>query len=207
MNKTVVFEGEEIVISENLNCPVFTNTTLYVDAQLSFWVGGILNCLIGIPGFLINVVSAYVLLTNSARKNTFNSLLSILLIIDSICLFFIVVGVLTSNFGLRSRIYDILYPYFFHPFRIISLTSSIFMTIGIAHERYRAIQYPVQHRQTRSSAKFRRKLLAKYVLVVILCATLINFPKFFEAELDWKCNQHNSSGSLIRNSDITNRNR
>ena len=192
---------------ENLNCPVFTNTTLNINAQLSFWIGGMLNCIIGVPGFLLNIVSAYVLLTKSARKNTFNTLLIILLIIDSICLLFIVVGVLSNNFSTRSRIYDILYPYFIHPFRVISLTSSIFMTIGIAHERYRAIQYPVHHRQTRSSAKFRRKLLAKYVLVVILCATLINLPKFFEAQLDWKCLGNTLPGHFINNPVITNTSR
>ena len=141
------------------------------------------------------------------KKNTFNSLLGILLIIDSICLFFIVVEVMSSNFGLRTRIYVVLYPYFLHPFRVISLTSSIFMTIGIAHERYRAIQYPMHHRQTRSSAKFRRKLLAKYVVVVILCATLINFPKFFEAELEWMCNYNNLTGKAIYHPANTHANR
>ena len=182
-----------------MNCPEFTNTTLYVNSQLSFWVGGILNCFIGILGFVLNIVSAYMLLTSSRIKNTFNSMLSILLIIDSVCLFFILVEVIPSNVGFHTRTHDVLYPYFFHPFRIISLTSSIFMTIGIAHERYRAIQYPLHHLQTRSSGRFRRTLLAKYVLVVIFCATLINIPKFFEAELEWKCNYTNHSKHVFKN--------
>ena len=69
-----------------VECPVFTNATLEVVTELSFWVGGALNCLIAVFGLLINIVSAYVLLTNHFMKNTFNTLLSILLIIDSICL-------------------------------------------------------------------------------------------------------------------------
>ena len=180
-------------------CPEFTNTTLNLVIELSFWVGGVLNCILAVFGFLINIVSAYVLLTSPILKNnTFNQLLSILLIIDNMCLFFIMVEVFSNKFDLRRslELYDIFHPYFFHPFRNITLTSSIFMTVAIAHERYRAIRYPLIHRQTRSSGRYRRMVLTKYTLLVLLLATLINIPKFFEAELQWICTNNTISENV-----------
>lgn len=179
-------------LEEKSSCPTITNTSNNIVNELAFWIGGVSNCTIGVLGFLINLVSAYVLLTNPFLKNTFNKLLCNLLIIDNFCLFFILVEVISKKFSTihKSSSYNLLYPYLFHPFRNISLTSSIFMTIGIAHERYRAIQFPLAHHQTRGSSGTRRVLLLKYTLTVVLLATLINIPKFFEAELDWSCKSH-----------------
>ena len=192
MNEEDLTNQQHLVInSETITvCPTFTNVTLIIVSELSFWVGGAVNCILAVFGFLINIVSAYVLLTTPILKNTFNRLLCILLIIDNMCLFLIMVEVFSNKFELRSQLYDILHPYFFHPFRNITLTSSIFMTVAIAHERYRAIQYPLIHLQTRSSGRYRRMLLTKYTLLVVTLATLINIPKFFEAELQWTCENH-----------------
>ena len=185
--------------TEFVECPESTNTTLIIVIELSFWVGGIVNCILAVFGFLINIVSAYVLLTSPILKNTFNRLLSILLIIDNMCLFFIMVEVFSNKFGLRSQLYDIFHPYFFHPLRNITLTSSIFMTVAIAHERYIAIRYPLISRQKRSSGRYRRMILTKYTLLVLLLATLINIPKFFEAELQWICPGTNITSIQLQN--------
>ena len=189
---TIVKVGMLLSLEEKSSCPTITNTSNNIVNELAFWIGGVSNCTIGVLGFLINLVSAYVLLTNPFLKNTFNKLLCNLLIIDNFCLFFILVEVISKKFSTihKSSSYNLLYPYLFHPFRNISLTSSIFMTIGIAHERYRAIQFPLAHHQTRGSSGTRRVLLLKYTLTVVLLATLINIPKFFEAELDWSCKSH-----------------
>ena len=189
---TIVKVGMLLSLEEKSSCPTITNTSNNIVNELAFWIGGVSNCTIGVLGFLINLVSAYVLLTNPFLKNTFNKLLCNLLIIDNFCLFFILVEVISKKFSTihKSSSYNLLYPYLFHPFRNISLTSSIFMTIGIAHERYRAIQFPLAHHQTRGSSGTRRILLLKYTLTVVLLATLINIPKFFEAELDWSCKSH-----------------
>ena len=185
----LISEDMALSLSEKVNCPSFTNATSDVVRELTFWIGGVFNSSIGILGFLINLISAYVLLTNPFLQNTFNKLLSILLIIDNVCLFFILVEIISKKFSKlhSSNIYNLLYPYLFHPFRNISLTSSIFMTIGITHERYRAIRFPLVHHQMRNSSGSRRILLLKYTLIVLLLATLINIPKFFEAKLKWTC--------------------
>ena len=173
-------QTESLLYSDNLNCPIFTNRDASVLTELKFWVGGIVNCVIAVLGMLINVVSAYVLLTNQVLKNTFNRMLGILLIIDSICLFFIISDVFHNIFHLFPQMYDIFIPHFFPPFRNISLTASIFMTIVISHERYEAVQRPLSHRH-RSS----RSLLIRGTSIAIICAIIINSPKFFEAEVEW----------------------
>ena len=187
---------------KNLSCPEYTNRETFIVAQLTFWVGGVVNCIIAKLGFIINVLSIYALLTNPLLNNMFNMLLSVLLVIDSVCLFFIMVDVVFNIFKLKTELYDILIPYFYHPFRNISLTSSIFMTIAISHERYKAIQHPFIHRQRRISIKFRRLLLFKYTFIVIVCALLINFPKFFEAELEWTCHNKTISHKVTNTSNI-----
>ena len=189
INDGVLINVEErLGISENLTCPKFTNTDVYMVNELRFWVGGVVSCLIAVFGLLTNLASAYVLLTNPSLKNLFNTFLSIQLIMDSFCLFFIIIEVVSNIFKLRTQLYDIFLPYFLHPFTNISLTSSIFMTIAISHERYNATTCPFIHRRRRRSTRFRRMLLVRYTTIVVFCAVLINIPKFFEAELQWTCN-------------------
>ncbi len=47
-----------------------------------------------------------------------------------------------SNFVLSCR----LFPYLLYPFQFISMSASIFMTVGIALERYIAVHYPIGER-------------------------------------------------------------
>ena len=79
-----------------------------------------------------------------------------------------------------------MFPKFTYPVWSISLTLSIFLTVGIAHERYIAIKYPIIHRQRMRSGKYRRITLMKYTVCVLLCAIIFNLPKFFEIEIDWR---------------------
>ena len=198
----LINQEEHFVDSENITCPVFTRTDASLLIELRFWVGGVANCIIAVLGVLINIVSAYVLLTNQVLKNTFNKLLSVLLIIDSICLFFIINDVLYHTFKVSTGLYEMFIPYFFHPFRNISLTASIFMTIAIAHERYEAIRHPFTHLQKRSAM-----LLIKDTSIVIFCSILINVPKFFESELNWTCRNETLSfkGDNTSNMEVDNR--
>ena len=58
--------------STNLICPIFTNETKYIDEQLSFWVGGVMVCFVTCTGFLLNLITIYVLYNDSTQKNVFN---------------------------------------------------------------------------------------------------------------------------------------
>ena len=192
MNTTLPFTIPENA-SSHINCPVFTDEVKIINEQFSFWIGGILVCAITLPGFVLNIRTVYVLSTESAMKHIFNLLFLVLIMFDNACLCFIMFETIATNLGFHTEIHDILYPKFTLPLTSISLTASIFTTVVIAHERYGAIKYPIRHRQSQISAKSRRILLSKYILIVVVCAVVVNLPKFFEAEISWQCNQSNST--------------
>lgn len=174
-------------ISINLNCPNLTQYDIDIMDAFSYWVGGVALCCISIPGLLMNLTAIYVLSTRgSFHQNTFFALLVSLFVFDSMYLFFETIETFRRRFHYETRIHTILLPQFTYPFTIISLAASIFMTMGIAHERYDAIKRPVVHRQSMRSNKFRRIKFIKYILAVSFCAIFFNIPKFFEVELKWE---------------------
>ena len=121
-------------------------------------------------------------------KNTFNSLLIFLFCIDS---FYLVIEEVSSIQTILATTEEnddfitLLVPHFLYPMESVSLTASIFMTVGIAHERYIAIKSPIKHRQSMRSNSARRIRLIKYIMIVIFCSFAINLPKFFEREIIW----------------------
>ena len=48
---------------------------------------------------------------------------------------------------LTTELHLILFPYFLFPFLSIAMTASVFMTVGIALERYIAVHYPINYSQ------------------------------------------------------------
>ena len=79
-------------------------------------------------------------------RNAFNLLLISLLCFDSLY----VIGALLEIFrkglfgeGLKFDFHIILFPYVILPMMQIIMSASIFMTVGIALERYIAVHYPI----------------------------------------------------------------
>ena len=190
-------------LSSDLICPTFTNETKYINEQLSFWVGGVMVCFVTCTGFLLNLITIYVLYNDSTLKNVFNLLFITLIINDNVSLLLMTFETFSTNLGLHSWIHDIVYPYFTLPFISISLTAAIFLTIIIAHERYMATKYPISHRQSLISAFKRRKLFLKYILFVMVSTIIINLPKFFEAELIWKCTKYGNQTHFLHQSNLS----
>ena len=48
---------------------------------------------------------------------------------------------------LTTEVHLLLFPYFLFPFLSIAMTASVFMTVGIALERYIAVHYPINYSQ------------------------------------------------------------
>ena len=198
MNEIVTFSAEANVSSSSyLNCPIFTNRTREINDQISFWIGGIAVCHITIAGFILNLITLYVLFADSTMKNVFNNIFMALIINDNISILFMVFETFATNLGFQTIAHEILYPNFTLPFTSISLTASIFLTIVIAHERYDATRYPISHRQSLISAKARRILFSKYILCVLVSTIIINLPKFFEAELVWNCTHFKNTTDIF----------
>ena len=153
-----------------------------------FWLKGIFVLCVAFAGFVLNIIAVHILSTRNSMKNTFNSLLIFLFCIDSFYLIIEEVASVQTILATTEENDDfitLLVPHFLYPMESVSLTGSIFMTIGIAHERYVAIKSPIMHRQTMRSSGARRIRLAKYVIFVVFCSFAINVPKFFEREIIW----------------------
>ena len=169
-----------------LDCPNFTTQEIHTINQAKYWVGDVSVCVVSFFGIVMNMTAVYVLLSSLSNRNNFNHFIVILFFIDS---FYLVLSMLTTlqiRLGLTHQNLIMMFPKFTYPVWSIGLTLSIFLTVGISHERYIAIKYPIIHRQRMRSAKYRRITLMKYMVCVFLCAIIFNVPKFFEIELDWR---------------------
>ena len=175
--------------TSSLNCPIWTPEDQKLIDQVEYWVGGIFVCCLSIPGMLMNFIAILALITKSSNHTTFNSLLISLFAFDSIYLFFETIETFRRRFKLESRLHTILLPKLIYPLTIISLSASIFMTVGVAHERYDAIKKPIIHRQSMRSTKFMRKKFTICILIVCFFAIGFNIPKFFEVDLAWRCDE------------------
>ena len=133
----------------------------------------------------MNIVGILVLLKHrSASLNIFNDLIIILFVVDSLFLCTVITYSLQKSINLQIRTLTLLVPKVAYPMQHMTITSSIFMTLGITHERYVAIKYPLIHRQRMISAKYRRISLMKYITVALFCAFAFNIPTFFEVRLE-----------------------
>ena len=75
--------------------------------------------------------------------------------------------------------YTISFPYIIYPITNISLCGTIFMTVAISIERFLGICYPLHLPPQNRKAWY-------YVLPIVCLSLLVNLPKFFEAEIEWK---------------------
>ena len=81
-----------------------------------------------------------------------------------------------------DEVYAIIFPKILFPLNNIIFSSSIFLTIVIAYERYSCVCRPHQYRQSNLGTSITRKVVT-YLLPTILFSTALNIPKFFETEL------------------------
>ena len=194
-NDLMLIDGVDSNISSGRTCPKLNDEDHNLIEAFEYWIGGVGVCTFAVPGMVFSFIAIFYLITKtSTRHNTFNSLLITLFSWDIIYLLCETLETLRRQFHLETRIHMILIPKFTYPLLFISLSASIFMTVGVSHERYAAVKKPILHRQFMQSAKFRRRKLLAYVLTVCILAVVFNLPKFFEVELEWENNT-----SLMKN--------
>ena len=167
-------------------CATWTDNDRNIYFGFSYWMGGIAVILVAIVGIILNLAGTCLIIAYRLSKhNIFNHLIIFLFIVDSFFLFVEIIVVLVQNLDVKNEMLTIMFPKFAYPMSAICLTLSVFLTVGIAHERYIAIKHLIVHSQQNSSAKFRRTKIIKYILPMLFCAIAFNIPKFFEAELEW----------------------
>ena len=81
-----------------------------------------------------------------------------------------------SWLSLLTILSKVLMSYFIWPFGHFTITGSIFMTVVIGYERYKAVLRPLEH-----NIGERHRVL-RYVALVTLTALAFNVTKFFEYE-------------------------
>ena len=149
-----------------------------------FWISGVLSCFIASIGIILNIISIYILSKRKDKSTTFNHMLIILFIVDSIVLFTSILTDIIWNLRLENiLVLILLYPYFTYPINNIALTASIFGTVSISHDRLAAIRRPIKHRQKLKLLRERRKHLCKYLAPMFLLAIFVNIPTFFEFDI------------------------
>ena len=189
MNETTSVSETSFTINESLafvlECPNITSEDLDTLDTAKYWVGGVSVCVVSFIGIVLNLTAVCVLLSTLSNRNNFNQLTALLFLIDSVYLVLSVLTTLQIRLNLVSYTLITAFPKFTYPVWSISLTMSIFLTVGITHERYIAIKYPIIHRQRMRSGKYRRINLLKYMVCVFICTMIFNIPKFFEIETGW----------------------
>ena len=174
--------------NSSLDCAKWTEQNEETYKWFTYWFGGLVVISISVTGMLLNMAGACLILTRLSKHNIFNHMIVFLFIVDTFFLFFNMLSVMQQNFNFNNRVLTIIFPKVSHPLSSVFLTLSVFLTVGVTHERFVAIKYLLVHNQQITSAKFRRTKLLKYILPMLFCAIAFNIPKFFEAELDWYTN-------------------
>ena len=186
----IIFNNEHETIEANisliLGCPEFTKSDWTIISACRYWISGITLCGVGLLGLILNITAICMLASRASKRIFFNNLLIGLFIFDSVFVFLEIVDKFRDAFSLLTDIHIFMYPYVLRPLTKISFTSSIFMTVAIAYERYVAVKRPVIHRRSLVSSKFRKRNLMKYLCCVITCSITFNVPIWFESEIRWK---------------------
>ena len=84
---------------------------------------------------------------------------------------------------LETDIYTKTFPIFLYPLNHISMTGSIFTTVGVTLERFIAIYKPIYYNQVIKNVTGHTKRFAQYTLTITLLSVLFNIPKFFESKV------------------------
>eukprot|EP00094_Tigriopus_californicus_P010956 TCALIF_10570-PA protein Name:"Similar to FR FMRFamide receptor (Drosophila melanogaster)" AED:0.25 eAED:0.23 QI:0/0.5/0/0.6/1/1/5/0/605 len=123
-----------------------------------------------------NLISL-VVLTTIDKRNSFNVLLVVLAITDSVLIMFYLVDTCYIDGILQPKLpypswYVSLFPKFLHPVKHIAMSACIYMILAIAFNRYQAICNPMLYRP---------KAFVSF-LIVVLIAVSTNLARFYEFE-------------------------
>ena len=169
-------------IMNNFSCGIWnwSKGQMKFEEVHGWWVHGIASIICGLFGIIINVIMIIVMLNKEFRKIFFNNLIICLTISD---LIFLILSVYES---FRMHILNMNYCSFHgyiqlivYPFRKITMCFSIYVTIILSFERYRAITNPFRH-QNRHIGRDWLKRYCKYISPAIIMSFIFyGGPAFF----------------------------
>ena len=165
-------------------CNGVTTQQLQFFNILSFWIGGVLKFIICLIGLISNFIAIPVLKSKTLYKSTFNRLLIVLAICDNAYLLLAISECIRQELNMTIDSHNVFFVYFLYPIHNIVLCLSIFMTVGLAKERFKAISDPIDYHAIMVSGRQWQRVF-KYVLPVFAMSVLFNLPKFFELKIEY----------------------
>ena len=83
----------------------------------------------------------------------------------------------------HNEIHEYAFAYGLYQLHSFVLCGSIFMTVALSLERYRAVWRPVEYHNQCIGVNPWKRALVSYLFPVMVFSTLFNIPKFFEIEV------------------------
>ena len=133
-------------------------------------------------GFLGNIAAIFLLTRPQIRCCFFNQLLILLATFDLLYIMTMMIESL-GTLGYETNLYIELFPVFLFPVNHISMTGSIFTTVGVTVERFLAVHKPHYYNQIIKNVSTHRLRLLKYSLTISVLAVVFNIPKFLEGQV------------------------
>ena len=177
----------------NATSPVCNNTE-YKQAeeqyiQFSYWTEYILQYMMGVVGIISNTIAIPVLCSRE-MKNIFNCLLMTLAVFDNLlimCQMSEARRKMTNSYmhleGAYNEAHEYAFVFFLFQFHSFVLCASLYITISLAIERYRAVCNPVEYHINTQGTNPWKKMSISYVLPVVVVSSLFSIPKFFEVKM------------------------
>ena len=142
-----------------------------------FWLDGVIGCILAMLGIIVNFLSIYILTSKKDLRNRSTYLLLGLLVAQNV---FLLTRIINSfYFDFNWRCLAVLIPYIVYPIEKVSLTSSVFLTVCLAHQGYSVICDFDKSSQISFNQKICRKRTIQYILVSIITSVLFNIPRCF----------------------------
>ena len=169
--------------SQNMSCEI-TDVQRKFYSVYSWWLGGIGTIFVASFGLLFNTVAISILCNKRMKESFFNRLLVCLAIVDNLFLtngIYSAYAMQLSEPNTSSGNHLFIFINILYPARNVLMCSSIYMTVGLACERYISIAKPYLQRSRQSENTCRR--LVCYVVPVISLSIVFYIPKFFDLKL------------------------
>ena len=84
------------------------------------------------------------------------------------------------------QIHEYAFGYCLYPLHNFVLCCSIYVTVALALERYRAVWRPVEYHNKCKGVNPWRRVVLSYVMPVVIFSVLFNIPKFFESSIEYE---------------------
>ena len=195
-------ENSTFDVEDYCECGMTVSEKAVMD-KIQWWSEGVIQISINLFGLIGSSISLQVLLLKDQRS-LFNMTLTVLTIFDSI---FNVTDILESvrrvhydNFtcseeSFLKTLHLYLWPHFLYPLRNISMTTSIYMTVVLAGERYMAISRPIASYIAACAPEWKSTL--KHTFIMVALVTVCMLPLFFEFEVRNQYVECSNTGFMI----------